>query len=161
MNGRTNTLQDRIVELSDRAAEGTEPHEELRGLTEMRRDPHGRFFFVRKGVPLDLRTVRIEDRILGLKDLKRYAKRQRYLAKLADRNYRGPKMLAEGDSWFEYPYARDLIDWLGDRFAVLSLARAGDTWNDIHEQEGDQYGDGSPKGLFENIREQDPDIVML
>ncbi len=42
--------------------------------------------------------------------------------------YGGPKILAEGDSWFLYPILlRDIVDNLSADYAVLSVAAAGDT----------------------------------
>lgn len=40
----------------------------------------------------------------------------------------GPKIVSEGDSWFQYPvFLRDIIDHLMEDHAVLSLDAAGDT----------------------------------
>ncbi len=116
-----------------------------------------------RGAPLDLGNLEIDDQIhvLDIYDSKRKAKRARYLKKLADTNYRGPKIVAEGDSWFEYPCSKDLIEWIGDSYAVLSLARAGNTWFDIMSQEGQRYNDGTPMGLFETIKNEKPQIVLL
>lgn len=38
------------------------------------------------------------------------------------------RIVAEGDSWFQHPLIKDIIDWVEDRdeYAVLALARAGD-----------------------------------
>lgn len=42
--------------------------------------------------------------------------------------WKGLKLLAEGDSWFQYPILlRDLIDNLCDTYAIYSIAEAGDT----------------------------------
>lgn len=47
-------------------------------------------------------------------------------------NYTGPVVVAEGDSWFEYPILLDdVIDHLMREFAVLSLAGAGDLLADM------------------------------
>jgi metacaspase-1 len=56
-------------------------------------------------------------------------KQQRYLEKIGSTS--GPRILAEGDSWFEYPYSKDLIVWLGERYPVLSLAKAGDSFREV------------------------------
>jgi hypothetical protein len=136
---------------------------ELRSLIEARRGPHGRVIFVPRGAPLDVAHLGIDDQIhvLGILDAKRKSKRIRYLRKLADGNYHGPKIVAEGDSWFEYPCSKDLIEWIGESYAVLSLAKAGDTWADINSQEGQRYDDGTPMGLFETISSEKPQIVLL
>jgi len=45
-------------------------------------------------------------------------------------NPRAIKLVAEGDSWFEHPISRDVIDWLNilgkEDMAIFSLARGGD-----------------------------------
>jgi endonuclease G, mitochondrial len=46
--------------------------------------------------------------------------------------YRGPKIVAEGDSWFEYPILLDdVLDHLMNDYAVYSLAGAGDLLADM------------------------------
>jgi lysophospholipase L1-like esterase len=45
-----------------------------------------------------------------------------------DAGWRGPRLLAEGDSWFLYPILlRDVIEVLSKDFAIYSIAAAGDT----------------------------------
>lgn len=45
-----------------------------------------------------------------------------------------PVLLAEGDSWFEYPiFLRDVIDVLSARYNVRCLSKAGDEMVDIRE----------------------------
>ncbi|MEQ9439554.1 MAG: hypothetical protein RIG62_10930 [Cyclobacteriaceae bacterium] len=48
------------------------------------------------------------------------------------------RIVAEGDSWFEHPVVRDVIDWvtkLGkDDFAIYSIARGGDFLTNILEE---------------------------
>lgn len=62
---------------------------------------------------------------------RRSEKFRRFIAKL-NAGYVGPNILAEGDSWFEYPYAKDLLVWLGEPYAVLSLAKAGDSFAEVN-----------------------------
>jgi hypothetical protein len=130
---------------------------------EPRRLPQGRLAFVPKGAPRDFRELRPEQQFFfrGILDIKRRAKRARYLALKGDRNYVGPRILAEGDSWFEHPCLTDLIEHLGARYAVLSLAKAGDSWSDILSEEGEVYSDNTPMGLLANIDLEHPDIVLL
>ena len=87
----------------------------------------------------------------GILDIHRAFKNRRYLRKKNDPSYRGPIIVAEGDSWFEFPLADDLIMWLGQTYAIMSLAKAGDAWTDIQNQ----------NELFPAIRKEKPDIVML
>ncbi len=136
---------------------------ELGEIIEARRGVHGRVIFVLRDAPLEIGSLGLNDQIrtLGILDWKRQSKRQRYLKKLADPKYGGPKILAEGDSWFEYPCAKDLIEWIGDTYAVLSLAKAGDTWSDIQDQEGKKYDDRTPMGLFESLAIEKPQLVLL
>ena len=50
-----------------------------------------------------------------------------YTARI-DGGWKGLKLLAEGDSWFQYPILlRDVIDNLSDDYAIYSIAQAGDT----------------------------------
>jgi hypothetical protein len=146
-----------ILKMSEKDPRGAE--RAISKTFETRRAPNGRFIFVPRGSRA--KNVQLSASTFALMDHKRKDKRKRYLAKKKDPKYKGPKILAEGDSWFEYPCAKDLIDWLGEDYAVLSLARAGDTWDDINRQESENYSDGTPKGLYANIRKERPDIVML
>jgi hypothetical protein len=46
--------------------------------------------------------------------------------------YSGPKILAEGDSWFLYPILlRDIVENLSSQYAVFSVAAAGDTLHNM------------------------------
>jgi pSer/pThr/pTyr-binding forkhead associated (FHA) protein/lysophospholipase L1-like esterase len=46
--------------------------------------------------------------------------------------WKGPRLLAEGDSWFMYPVLlKDVISCLGDDYAIYSLAAAGDTLDNM------------------------------
>lgn len=48
--------------------------------------------------------------------------------RLADPAYRGPVIVSEGDSWFQYPILlADVIDHLSERYAIKSLDAGGDT----------------------------------
>jgi hypothetical protein len=94
-------------------------------------------------------------------DMKRGAKRERYFQLKNDPAYSGPRILAEGDSWIEYPCAKDNGEWLGERYALLSLAKAGATWHDIIAEQNKIYPDGSSKNLHKNIDAERPHIVLL
>jgi hypothetical protein len=65
---------------------------------------------------------------------RREFKRERFLEKIAG-NYQGPIILAEGDSWFEYPMSEDLLMRLGEKYAVLSLAKAADSFAEVDDQD--------------------------
>ena len=132
----------------------------LDALVELRQDSFGNYFFVRKGAPVDLDEIQLEDRvdIDELRDFKRKAKRERYLAHKKNTAYPGPFILAEGDSWFEFPLAKDLIECAGGPYAVLSLARAGDTWANIIDQDSEpekKYPDETPMGLRHTLARPD------
>ncbi len=161
----SSVAQERLANLVSRARSGDRGAlEAIGGLVELRRAPTGAPVVVLRGAPeawLDLRNEH-KVQLTGIMDLKREAKRKRYIKMKSDPAYRGPRILAEGDSWFEYPACfKDMIDWLGETYAILSLAKAGDTWQGIAQEEGGHYGDGTPMGLFENLRIEQPDIVML
>jgi len=143
--------------------------DELSKLVEARLDQFGNLVFVRKGAPTDFGLLRPTDRVhvLDIYDSGRERKRKRFLEWKNDPKYKGPLILAEGDSWFEYPFAKDLLDNAGLEYAVLSLARAGDTWNDIIDEDSEpekKYSDGTPMGLMHTLKLPDPrpfQYVML
>jgi hypothetical protein len=90
----------------------------------------------------------------GILQKRREFKRERFEQKLAS-GYDGPVILAEGDSWFEYPMSEDLLVPLGEKFAILSLAKAGDSFTEVADQDE----------LFPTLNEPPPGrefhIVML
>lgn len=143
--------------------------EALSELVEARLDQFGNLIFVRKGAPTDFDQLRPTDRVnvLDIYDAGREGKRKRFLELKNDPHYHGPLILAEGDSWFEYPLAKDLLDNAGLEYAVLSLARAGDTWNNIIDEDSEpekKYSDGTPMGLIHTLNLPDPrpfQYVML
>lgn len=49
------------------------------------------------------------------------------------------RLLAEGDSWFDYPLGQDVLDYLNNYFKhpVTKLARAGSTLNELVYGPGD------------------------
>jgi metacaspase-1 len=144
---------------------------ELSELIEMRVDHAGNFFFVRRGAPKEIRNISSSDTVVvdGLYDWKRPRKRARYLQLKSDATYKGPIMVAEGDSWFEHPLFSDLIDLAGKEYAVLSLAKAGDTWRNIWDEDSDPpklYPDGTLMGLVHAVTYEDtlprpPGTVLL
>ena len=143
----------------------------LSELVEIRINRAGNFYFVQKGAPKDADLISSSDRVVvdGLYDWKRPRKRRRYLQLKADTTYAGPIMVAEGDSWFEHPLYPDLLDWAGKEYAVLSLAKAGDTWSDMIDQDSDpakHYSDGSLMGLTHVVAAEDkkgrpPKTILL
>jgi hypothetical protein len=55
-----------------------------------------------------------------------------YHRKVGSGGYKGPLIVSEGDSWFQYPFIlKDVIDCLSDDFAVFSLGAAGDTLDNM------------------------------
>jgi hypothetical protein len=159
-------MAEKTIEEAVRAALRTDRSQEsrktdLEALVEMRMDSFGNFFFVRKGAPIDLDLIQLADRVDvdDARDGSRQDKRQRYLKFRKDAAYKGPFILAEGDSWFEYPFATDLIDYAGKQYAVLSLAKAGDTWGQIIDQDSKpekKYSDdGTSMGLRHTLAKPD------
>jgi lysophospholipase L1-like esterase len=128
----------------------------LRTLVDIRRAPSGRWLAVPKGSPTEQTRMRMETLeasvgLDGVMDIHRAFKEKRYRQTIKNPKYRGPRIVAEGDSWFEYPLTNDILMWLGGRYAVLSLAKAGDSWHEIIEQ----------NELFDTIKKEKPHIVML
>jgi len=63
--------------------------------------------------------------------LARAKRNLQYRFKLAG-GYRGPVIVSEGDSWFQYPILlKDVIDQLSDAYAIHSLGAAGDTLSNM------------------------------
>ncbi|MBI4367167.1 MAG: SGNH/GDSL hydrolase family protein [Deltaproteobacteria bacterium] len=123
---------------------------------EIRRGPLGRWVPVPANSPRDIADIGAEGFALSgildpILESHRVFKNTRYAAKKADPRYRGPHIVAEGDSWFEYPYNDDLVMILGEKYAIMSLAKAGDAWTDIYRK----------NELFPAIMQEHPDIVML
>ncbi|TBD24988.1 caspase family protein [Rhizobium ruizarguesonis] len=56
-------------------------------------------------------------------------------ARVGEGSYRGPILVSEGDSWFQYPFKlTDVIDDLMQRYAVFSLDAAGDTLSNMFRE---------------------------
>ena len=92
--------------------------------------------------------------------LNRRSKRKRnkeYIRKIRDGFRANPEnkvILAEGDSWFEFPiFVKDIIDWLKKRedYAIYSLAYGGDWLSNIMYQ--GEYIEGLPV--------HDPDVFLI
>lgn len=84
----------------------------------------------------------------GLRTSHRAEKDRRFSEFPADAR---PLIVAEGDSWFEYPFQDDAIMALSETRRIKCLARAGDTWRDvIREAE-----------LAPTVAALKPDIVLL
>ena len=54
-------------------------------------------------------------------------RRNRHYAKMAKKNPTLPKIVCEGDSWFQHPLLDDIIDNVGRFYPTYCLAAAGDT----------------------------------
>ena len=58
------------------------------------------------------------------------------------------KLLADGDSWFDYPLGQDVLDYLNNYFKhrVIKLARAGSTLNELVYGPGDLLASDPSQG---------------
>lgn len=64
-------------------------------------------------------------------ETERFKRKNKYYGKLAA-GYTGPRIAAEGDSWFLYPFLLwDIIDCVGEDYAVLDTSAAGDLLENI------------------------------
>lgn len=71
--------------------------------------------------------------LASLNGIARWRRQQRYRSKLA--GWTGLRIVSEGDSWFQYPFLlTDVIDWLSEPYAILSLDAAGDLVSDMVRQ---------------------------
>jgi metacaspase-1 len=90
-------------------------------------------------LPTDVTEARARSALL-LNLFNRWArsKRDDRFAEKIGSGYKGPIIVSEGDSWFQYPLRlQDVIDHLMEHFAVKSLDAAGDTLDQMLEQ--DEY----------------------
>jgi lysophospholipase L1-like esterase len=118
----------------------------VRSLFSVKRGLDGNLVAVTKNdVPAQFETAS------GILDIHRPFKNRRYREKRNDPSYRGPIIVAEGDSWFEFPLTKDIIMWLGETYAILSLAKAGDAWADVQDQ----------NELIPAVKSEKPDIVLI
>ncbi|WAJ28458.1 GDSL-type esterase/lipase family protein [Antarcticirhabdus aurantiaca] len=86
----------------------------------------------------------------SLNAIDRWRRHQRYRRKIA--GWTGPRIVSEGDSWFQYPFLLDdVVDHLQDAFAVFSLDGAGDTLVDYLKQDE----------LVGAVLAERPDAVLL
>lgn len=81
----------------------------------------------------------------------RWRRHQRYRNRIAG-GWSGPRVVSEGDSWFQYPFlVDDVVDHLWRDHAVLSLDAAGDTLHDMLRQDE----------LVGAVAAERPDAVLL
>lgn len=83
--------------------------------------------------------------------LARWHRKGRYQNKIAA-GYDGPRIVSEGDSWFQYPVLlKDTIDYLMEPYAIYSLGAAGDLLKNMADKQ--EY--------VSAIRETGADILLL
>jgi hypothetical protein len=76
--------------------------------------------------------------------------RRRRYKKMARRNPDLPRFVSEGDSWFQHPMLKDIIDYVGEKFPVYCMAEAGDTIEN-YLKEGEMFKaieEVKPKGFL-------------
>lgn len=80
----------------------------------------------------------------------RWRRAQAYKRKI--KTWTGPRLVSEGDSWFQYPILlKDVVDQLDAHYAVRSLGAAGDLISDMVTQDE----------LITTIAAEGPDAVVL
>lgn len=88
--------------------------------------------------------------LASLNGVARWRRHERYRRKL--KNWRGLRIVSEGDSWFQYPFLLDdVIDQLWDDYAIFSLDAAGDLLTDMVKQ-----GE-----VIAAVIAERPDVVLL
>jgi lysophospholipase L1-like esterase len=88
--------------------------------------------------------------LASLNGLARARRQRRYRDKI--KTWTGPRIVSEGDSWFQYPFLlKDVIDWLSEPYAIWSLDAAGDLIADMVRQ-----GE-----LVTAVVQERPDLVLL
>lgn len=86
--------------------------------------------------------------------ISRWRRNRRYKKRI--KNWQGIKVVAEGDSWFQYPLIlKDTIDQLCDldnfRYAIFGLSEAGDLLSNIIAEDE----------LTEAIERENPDVFLI
>ena len=82
--------------------------------------------------------------------LARWRRNQRYKTRI--KTWDGPRLVSEGDSWFQYPILlKDVIDQLEPNYAIRSLGAAGDLVSDMVTQ----------NELIATVMAEKPDGVLL
>jgi hypothetical protein len=79
------------------------------------------------------------------------------------------RLLAEGDSWFDYPLGKDVLDFLNNffRHPVTKLAKAGSTLNELVYGPDDLFKSDPSQGLtrltkvIKKLREQQFDAFLF
>ena len=92
---------------------------------------------------------------LGFLNDRSLSKRKKKFVRKIKSNPEALKIVAEGDSWFEHPVSRDVVDWLnklgGDDTAIYSVARGGDFLTNILEE----------REYITDVSIIDPDFFLL
>lgn len=88
--------------------------------------------------------------LASLNGISRWRRQQRYARKIV--GWTGLRVVAEGDSWFQYPFLLDdVIDQLFDRWAIYCTSAAGDLLSDMARQDE----------IAAAVRTQKPDLLLL
>jgi len=88
--------------------------------------------------------------IASLNRVSRWRRQARYRQKIG--GWTGLKVVAEGDSWFQYPFLLDdIIDQLFDHWAIYCVSGAGDLLSDMAKQDE----------LTAAIVAEKPDVLLL
>jgi len=99
-------------------------------------DPAGSYPF-RPSIGLNRARVAIHDAMAspcnGIASIVRRGRQQRYLRRI-DGGWDGPRLIAEGDSWLQFPLARDLFSQLDRDHAIYCLAEPGDLLENLVRQ---------------------------
>ena len=88
-----------------------------------------------ENMPEDTELEGIRDlAITSLNSAHRKRREEAFARRMAG-GWRGLKFVAEGDSWFQYPWREndDLIDFLDDKYAILCMSAASDTFDNMRD----------------------------
>ena len=88
--------------------------------------------------------------LASMNGISRWRRQQRYARKI--KGWTGLKVVAEGDSWFQFPFLiEDVIDHLFDRWAIYCVSAAGDLLRDMAKQDE----------IVAAVLSEKPDFVLL
>lgn len=144
------------AELADMMLDLAVTDEELQQYLQIEEDPTGAFVPVLRPNPKRVKESDFESAVFlnVFNELARRRRNLRYRKRV--KNWQGVKVVAEGDSWFQYPiFLTDTIDHLTNLekfdYAIYCASEAGDLLeNMVLENE-----------LSQAVADNDPDVVLL
>ena len=126
--------------------------DEIKNLIE--RDPNSNLNPFNSNLKLKLQSTSLNIDDKWFNKAAREYRQNKYKEKIG-RDFRGVKIVSEGDSWFQFPFLlKDVIDWLSDDYAIWSLDAAGDTLANM-------AATGNIMQIIDVIQEEKPHVFLI